>query len=79
VRGRVKKVPAVSMHFAGAVEVNLPAPELPHPRRLHGTMCFAFAGSGGRGVSIFGNIQLQVFRVVYDVDGQHVGFAPNSC
>ena len=42
-------------------------------------MCFAFAGSGDRGVSIFGNIQLQGFRVVHDIDGQRVGFAPNSC
>ncbi|KXG24092.1 aspartyl protease family protein 2 [Sorghum bicolor] len=81
VRGRVmKKVPAVSMHFAGGVEVKLPPQNYLIPVDSNkGTMCFAFAGSGDRGVSIIGNIQLQGFRVVYDVDGQRVGFAPNSC
>ncbi|CAD6266711.1 unnamed protein product [Miscanthus lutarioriparius] len=67
------------MHFAGSIEVKLPPQNYLIPVYSKGTMCFAFAGSGDRGVSIFGNIQLQGFRVVHDVDGQRVGFAPNSC
>jgi hypothetical protein len=66
------------MHFTGAVEVKLLPKNYLIPVDSMGTVCFAFAGTGDRSVSIIGNIQQQGFRVVYDIGGR-VGFAPNSC
>jgi hypothetical protein len=79
VGGRGVKVPTVSMHFAGGLEVKLPPKNYLIPVDSRGTVCFAFAGAGDRSVSVIGNIQQQGFRVVYDLAGQRVGFAPNSC
>ncbi|CAD6269764.1 unnamed protein product [Miscanthus lutarioriparius] len=76
--GRVK-VPAVSMHFASGVEVRLPPKNYLIPVDSRGTVCFVFAGTGDRSVSIIGNLQQQGIRIVYDIDGQRVGFAPNNC
>ena len=73
------KVPAVSMHFAGGVELSLQPKNYLIPVDSRGTVCFAFAGTGDRSVSVIGNILQQGFRVVYDIGGQRVGFAPNSC
>ncbi|KAG0521897.1 hypothetical protein BDA96_08G201400 [Sorghum bicolor] len=73
------KVPAVSMHFAGGVEVSLQPKNYLIPVDSRATVCFAFAGTGDRSVSVIGNILQQGFRVVYDLAGQRVGFAPNNC
>ncbi|XP_021321604.1 aspartyl protease family protein 2 [Sorghum bicolor] len=73
------KVPAVSMHFAGGVELSLQPKNYLITVDSRGTVCFAFAGTGDRSVSVIGNILQQGFRVVYDIGGQRVGFAPNSC
>ncbi|XP_062204143.1 aspartyl protease family protein 2-like [Phragmites australis] len=75
---KVVKVPTVSMHFAGGAEAALPPENYLIPVDSTGTFCFAFAGTDG-GVSIIGNIQQQGFRVVFDGDGQRVGFAPKGC
>ncbi|CAL4948903.1 unnamed protein product [Urochloa decumbens] len=75
---KVVKVPTVSMHFAGGAEAALPPENYLIPVDSKGTFCFAFAGTDG-GVSIIGNIQQQGFRVVFDGDGQRVGFAPKGC
>ncbi|XP_052171755.1 aspartyl protease family protein 2-like [Diospyros lotus] len=71
------KVPTVVMHFAGA-DVSLPASNYLIPVDTKGTFCFAFAGTMS-GLSIIGNIQQQGFRVVYDVAGSRIGFAPGGC
>jgi hypothetical protein len=71
------KVPTVVMHFTGA-DVSLPASNYLIPVDSDGTFCFAFAGTMS-GLSIIGNIQQQSFRVVYDLAGQRVGFAPRGC
>lgn len=71
------KVPTVVMHFRGA-DVSLPAANYLIPVDSDGTFCFAFAGTMG-GLSILGNIQQQGFRVVYDLAGSRVGFAPRGC
>ncbi|KAL3624866.1 Aspartyl protease protein 2 [Castilleja foliolosa] len=70
-------VPTVVFHFDGA-DVSLPASNYLIPVDSKGTFCFAFAGTTG-GLSIIGNIQQQSFRVVYDLAGQKLGFAPKSC
>ncbi|CAL4955644.1 unnamed protein product [Urochloa decumbens] len=75
---KVVKVPTVSMHFAGGAEAALPPENYLIPVDSKGTFCFAFAGTDG-GVSIIGNIQQQGFRVVFDGDGQRVGFAAKGC
>ncbi|CAD6269763.1 unnamed protein product [Miscanthus lutarioriparius] len=61
------------------VPVKLPPKNYLIPVDFRGTVCFAFAGAGDRSVSVIGNIQQQGFRVVYDLAGQRVVFAPNSC
>ncbi|XP_065860194.1 aspartyl protease family protein 2 [Euphorbia lathyris] len=71
------KVPTVVLHFRGA-DVSLPASNYLIPVDSDGTFCFAFAGTMS-GLSIIGNIQQQGFRVVYDLAGGRVGFAPRGC
>ncbi|KAK9910179.1 hypothetical protein M0R45_034151 [Rubus argutus] len=71
------KVPTLVLHFRGA-DVSLPATNYLIPVDSSGTFCFAFAGTMG-GLSIIGNIQQQGFRVVYDLAGSRVGFAPRGC
>lgn len=71
------KVPTVVMHFRGA-DVSLPATNYLIPVDSSGSFCFAFAGTMS-GLSIIGNIQQQGFRVVYDLAGSRVGFAPRGC
>ncbi|MED6168926.1 hypothetical protein PIB30_016409 [Stylosanthes scabra] len=71
------KVPTVVLHFRGA-DVSLPAGNYLIPVDDNGTYCFAFAGTMS-GLSIIGNIQQQGFRVVFDLAGSRVGFAPRGC
>ncbi|KAF3439856.1 hypothetical protein FNV43_RR18134 [Rhamnella rubrinervis] len=71
------KVPTVVLHFRGA-DVSLPATNYLIPVDSSGSFCFAFAGTMG-GLSIIGNIQQQGFRVVYDLAGSRIGFAPRGC
>ncbi|XP_041002259.1 aspartyl protease family protein 2-like [Juglans microcarpa x Juglans regia] len=71
------KVPTVVLHFGGA-DVSLPATNYLIPVDTDGSFCFAFAGTT-RGLSIVGNIQQQGFRVVYDLAGSRIGFAPRGC
>ncbi|KAK7258497.1 hypothetical protein RIF29_24076 [Crotalaria pallida] len=71
------KVPTVVLHFRGA-DVSLPASNYLIPVDSSGSFCFAFAGTMN-GLSIIGNIQQQGFRVVYDLAGSRVGFAPRGC
>ncbi|CAH2039233.1 unnamed protein product [Thlaspi arvense] len=71
------KVPTVVLHFRGA-DVSLPATNYLIPVDTNGKFCFAFAGTMS-GLSIIGNIQQQGFRVVYDLTGSRVGFAPRGC
>ncbi|KAG2720573.1 hypothetical protein I3760_02G041500 [Carya illinoinensis] len=71
------KVPTVVLHFRGA-DMSLPATNYLIPVDTDGRFCFAFAGTTS-GLSIVGNIQQQGFRVVYDLAGSRVGFAPRGC
>ncbi|KAI4328917.1 hypothetical protein L6164_021234 [Bauhinia variegata] len=71
------KVPTVVLHFRGA-DMSLPATNYLIPVDNSGTFCFAFAGTMS-GLSIIGNIQQQGFRVVYDLAGTRIGFAPRGC
>nr|AGV54447.1 aspartic proteinase nepenthesin-1 precursor [Phaseolus vulgaris] len=71
------KVPTVVMHFRGA-DVSFPAANYLIPVDNSGRFCFAFAGTMS-GLSIIGNIQQQGFRVVFDLAGSRVGFAPRGC
>ncbi|KAK7275373.1 hypothetical protein RIF29_16489 [Crotalaria pallida] len=71
------KVPTVVLHFRGA-DVSFPAANYLIPVDNSGSFCFAFAGTMS-GLSIIGNIQQQGFRVVYDLAGSRVGFAPRGC
>ncbi|CAN4108439.1 unnamed protein product [Withania somnifera] len=71
------KVPTVVLHFRGA-DVSLPAMNYLIPVDSDGTFCFAFAGTMS-GLSIIGNIQQQGFRVVFDLSGSRLGFAPRGC
>ncbi|KAL6495582.1 Aspartyl protease protein 2 [Orobanche gracilis] len=69
-------VPTVKLHFTN-LDVSLPANNYLIPVDDAGTFCFAFAAA--EDFSIIGNIQQQGFRVVYDLEAELVGFAPDSC
>ncbi|KAH0778445.1 hypothetical protein KY290_004872 [Solanum tuberosum] len=71
------KVPTLVLHFAGA-DVALPAANYMIPVNGEGRYCLGFAGTNG-GLSIIGNIQQQGFRVVFDLAGSRLGFAPRGC
>ncbi|TMW83553.1 hypothetical protein EJD97_001380 [Solanum chilense] len=71
------KVPTMVLHFAGG-DVALPAANYMIPVSTEGRYCFGFAGTNG-GLSIIGNIQQQGFRVVFDLAGSRLGFAPRGC
>ncbi|KAK4723706.1 hypothetical protein R3W88_026485 [Solanum pinnatisectum] len=71
------KVPTLVLHLAGA-DVALPAENYMIPVNGEGRYCFGFAGTNG-GLSIIGNIQQQGFRVVFDLAGSRLGFAPRGC
>lgn len=71
------KVPTLVLHFTGA-DVSLPASNYLIPVDSSGRFCFAFAGTLS-GLSIIGNIQQQGFRVVFDLAGSRLGFAPRGC
>ncbi|KAG9448249.1 hypothetical protein H6P81_014377 [Aristolochia fimbriata] len=72
------KVPTLVLHFANGANLSLPAANYLIPVDSRGVFCFAFAPTAGM-VSIVGNIQQQGFRVVFDVVGSRVGFAPRGC
>ncbi|MCD7471878.1 Aspartyl protease protein 2 [Datura stramonium] len=71
------KVPTLALHFNGA-DVALPASNYLIPVNSEGRFCFGFAGTNS-GLSIIGNIQQQGFRVVFDLAGSRLGFAPRGC
>ncbi|KAG8391950.1 hypothetical protein BUALT_Bualt01G0240300 [Buddleja alternifolia] len=71
------RVPTVVLHFTGA-DVSLPASNYLIPVDSDGKFCFAFAATMS-GLSIIGNIQQQGYRVVFDLAGNRVGFAPKGC
>ncbi|XP_060204139.1 aspartyl protease family protein 2-like [Lycium barbarum] len=71
------KVPTLVLHFKGG-DVALPASNYLIPVSSDGRFCFGFAGTNS-GLSIIGNIQQQGFRVVFDVAGSRLGFAPRGC
>ncbi|KAK4344966.1 hypothetical protein RND71_035142 [Anisodus tanguticus] len=73
----VVKVPTLVLHFAGA-DVALPASNYLIPVNGEGRFCFGFAGMNS-GLSIIGNLQQQGFRVVFDLKGSRLGFAPRGC
>lgn len=72
------KVPTVVLHFSGGADVSLPASNYLIPVNSNGMFCFAFAGTTS-GLTIIGNIQQQGFRVVFDLTGNRIGFAPRGC
>ncbi|XP_009600181.3 aspartyl protease family protein 2-like [Nicotiana tomentosiformis] len=71
------KVPTLVLHFKDA-DVALPASNYLIPVSSEGRFCFGFAGTAS-GLSIIGNIQQQGFRVVFDLAGSRLGFAPRGC
>ncbi|CAN4125022.1 unnamed protein product [Withania somnifera] len=71
------EVPTMVLHFNGA-DVPLPASNYMIPVNSEGRYCFGFASTNS-GLSIIGNIQQQGFRVVFDLAGSRLGFAPRGC
>ncbi|CAA0827202.1 Eukaryotic aspartyl protease family protein [Striga hermonthica] len=71
-------VTAVALQFEGGAFMELPLTNSLVPLDDEGTYCFAFAGDMD-GPGILGNTQQQGFRVVFDLEGHRVGFAPDSC
>uniref|UniRef100_A0A0D9V513 Peptidase A1 domain-containing protein n=1 Tax=Leersia perrieri TaxID=77586 RepID=A0A0D9V513_9ORYZ len=85
-RGRpAASAPPIVLHFAGGADMALP-PEnyfLPidggrQQRRRTAYHCLGFEAADN-GLSVIGNVQQQGFRVVFDVEKERIGFAPNGC
>ncbi|GER36633.1 eukaryotic aspartyl protease family protein [Striga asiatica] len=72
------EVSTVTLQFEGGAFMELPKTNCLVPLDEEGTYCFAFAGVTD-GPGILGNTQQQGFRVVFDLEGEQVGFAPDSC
>ncbi|KAK9279782.1 hypothetical protein L1049_013464 [Liquidambar formosana] len=71
------KVPSVVLHFRNA-DVSLSMKNVMLPVSESGISCLAFMKSDDNS-TIIGSIQQQGFRVVFDVPGSRIGFAPGSC
>ncbi|KAK1292997.1 Protein ASPARTIC PROTEASE IN GUARD CELL 1 [Acorus calamus] len=73
---RSVRAPAVKLVFRGGAALDLGARNVLID--VDGsTTCLAFASASG--VAIIGNTQQQTFRVIYDVGGSRIGFAPGGC
>ncbi|KAH9293177.1 hypothetical protein KI387_041619 [Taxus chinensis] len=75
-------VPPITLHFDNSLDLTLSTKNTLIPVNNQGSvLCLAFAlpPDDGSGLSIIGNYQQQNFRVVYDVAGSRLGFAPQNC
>ncbi|XP_020197720.1 aspartyl protease family protein 2-like [Aegilops tauschii subsp. strangulata] len=75
---RGASVPAVTLHFAGGADVALPPENYFIPEQGGRYHCLALEATDD-GLSVVGNVLQQGFRVVFDVEKERVGFAPNGC
>ncbi|KAK2448878.1 aspartic proteinase [Trifolium repens] len=74
--------PQVSLNFAGGASLNLrPRHYLIQQNYVHGATawCIGFLKIKGQGVTILGDLVLKDKIVVYDLDGQRVGWADYDC
>uniref|UniRef100_A0A0E0JNC6 Peptidase A1 domain-containing protein n=1 Tax=Oryza punctata TaxID=4537 RepID=A0A0E0JNC6_ORYPU len=83
-RGRpAASAPPIVLHFAGGADMALPPENYFLPmdggrRRASSYRCLGFEAADD-GLSVIGNVQQQGFRVVFDVEKERIGFAPNGC
>ncbi|XP_048564459.1 aspartyl protease family protein 2-like [Triticum urartu] len=75
---RGASVPAVVLHFAGGADLALPPGNYFIPEQGGKYHCLALEATDD-GLSVLGNVLQQGFRVVFDVEKERVGFAPNGC
>ncbi|XP_062180472.1 aspartyl protease family protein 2-like [Phragmites australis] len=74
-------VPTIVLHFAGGADMVLPTKNYliqvdVGSRRT--CSCLGLEASED-GLNVLGNVQQQGFRVVFDVERERIGFAPNGC
>ncbi|XAR55575.1 Nepenthesin [Bertholletia excelsa] len=70
------EVPKVKMHLEG-VDLELPAENYVVTDAAAGLLCLAMAASNG--ISIIGNIQLQNYLLLHDLDRGTLSFIPTEC
>ncbi|KAG2600326.1 aspartyl protease family protein 2-like [Panicum virgatum] len=75
------RVPSIVLHFAGGVDMALPPANYLVPvegsdRRTY--FCLGLQAADD-GLNVLGNVQQQGFGVVFDVERERIGFAPNGC
>ncbi|KAG2591274.1 hypothetical protein PVAP13_5NG588700, partial [Panicum virgatum] len=75
------RVPSIVLHFAGGMDMALPPANYLVPvegsdRRTY--FCLGLQAADD-GLNVLGNVQQQGFGVVFDVELERIGFAPNGC
>ncbi|KAJ7559792.1 hypothetical protein O6H91_04G101700 [Diphasiastrum complanatum] len=71
-------IPTISFHFQGGVTVDLPSSNILIEVDNKGIYCLAFSDSDF-GMSIFGNVQQQTFRIGFDRDNKLLSFSSSQC
>ncbi|OEL32616.1 Aspartyl protease family protein 2 [Dichanthelium oligosanthes] len=80
-RKETVRVPSIVLHFAGGADMALPPANYLVPvqggdRRMY--FCLGLQAADD-GLNVLGNVQQQGFGVVFDVERERIGFAPNGC
>ncbi|KAG8077749.1 hypothetical protein GUJ93_ZPchr0007g4679 [Zizania palustris] len=73
--------PPIVLHFAGGAEMALPPENYLLPVDVGKRLTYYCLGleAADDGLSVLGKVQQQGFRVVFDVERERIGFAPNGC
>ncbi|KAL3618311.1 hypothetical protein CASFOL_038632 [Castilleja foliolosa] len=73
-------IPIITFTFEGGVNVDLDASATLFPFHAGYIVCLAFVGnSDPTELNVFGNTQQKKLEVVYDVEGERLGFIPDGC
>ncbi|KAL6845641.1 hypothetical protein ACP4OV_025136 [Aristida adscensionis] len=75
------RLPSIVLHFAGGADVALPPANylVPVDDGSRGTHHCLGLQAADDDLNVLGNVQQQTFRVVFDVEKERIGFAPNGC
>ncbi|XP_076949427.1 aspartyl protease family protein At5g10770-like [Bidens hawaiensis] len=72
-------IPKITMFWGGNTNVDIAPQGILYANGVQ-QVCLAFAPNGDDSdIGIFGNVQQKTMKVVYDVPGGKVGFAPGGC
>eukprot|EP01018_Ginkgo_biloba_P029544 Gb_20713 [translate_table: standard] len=71
--------PAITLHFEGGLDLELAQENIFFKQGNEVCLAFAAESADVQNISIFGNVQQQNQRIVYDLPNSQLGFAPERC